>query len=221
MPAKVRNLIDVLYKAHKDNAVLYYYSTRDKNKLGTLIMPVTPFIFEFFIYNALYEIDWQKSMEIEEVTYYPESETETKKQRKFAKFLRKYSERNPNLLYRAFARIKDMSLEGEWTQVVPDSRITSQHGESFFRKLREIRNALNEQGKNEAEQKEKFNFSNFFKSIQKCQYFIYLVRNNIFHGSKGIGETYERKQKKCIEVYLTFLRCLTSLFFSVIFHKAI
>ena len=42
---------------------------------------------------------------------------------------------------------------------------------------------------------------------------MYLVRNNIFHGSKSIGEIYERDQRRRIEVYDIFLKCLVSLFF--------
>ncbi|HBR18279.1 MAG TPA: hypothetical protein DD725_11885 [Deltaproteobacteria bacterium] len=40
-----------------------------------------------------------------------------------------------------------------------------------------------------------------------------IVRNNIFHGSKTLGEVYETNQKCRIEVYDLFLKGLTSLFF--------
>lgn len=39
------------------------------------------------------------------------------------------------------------------------------------------------------------------------------MRNNIFHGSKTLGEVYERNQKRRIEVYDLFLKGLTSIFF--------
>ena len=52
-----------------------------------------------------------------------------------------------------------------------------------------------------------------FDLLRECTHFVYLVRNNFFHGSKTLGEIYEAKQKRRIEVYDLFLKGLTSLFF--------
>jgi hypothetical protein len=52
-----------------------------------------------------------------------------------------------------------------------------------------------------------------FELLEKCTTFINMVRNNIFHGSKTLGDIYEPNQKRRIEVYDLFLKGLTSLFF--------
>ena len=49
----------------------------------------------------------------------------------------------------------------------------------------------------------------------------YLVRNSIFHGSKPLGKTYDEDQKRRLEVYDLFLKCITSLFFLVAGRKPV
>jgi len=209
--SQVAGLIAVLRQARRDNEQLYYYATLDKNRPGRSIMPVTPFVFEFFIYNSLYQVDWSASLQAGCVRNHPETFTETKQQSKLEKFLKPHIREEPALLYKAFLPIRDATLEGDWTAVVPDSRISAKDGECFFDRLRVLQTRLH--NTNQPEQLQVNN--SLFDLIGKCRWYVYLVRNNIFHGSKTLGETYEPKQRRRIEIYLTFLRCVTELFFSV------
>jgi len=210
----VGNLIEVLRQAHLDNGKLYYYGTPDPRKRGHKIMPVTPFVFELFIYNSIYQVDWPASLEARRVVNHPrdaEGFTETKQQRELEKFLKPHVREAPALLYEAFLPIRDASLEGDWTPVVPDARISAEEGERFFEGLRSLRDMLLREERPQA-----LRASNqCFDLIAECRRIVYLVRNNIFHGSKTLGETYEPNQQRRIELYLTFLRCMNKLFFSV------
>ena len=55
----VADLIDTLHAAHLDNARLHYYARGPQNRIISQ-MPLTPFIYEFFLFNSLYQIDWEK-----------------------------------------------------------------------------------------------------------------------------------------------------------------
>jgi len=215
----VVNLIEVLRQAHRENAKLYYYGTADPRQRGRRIMPVTPFVFELFIYNSIYQVDWPASLKARRVVNHPRDEeagfSETKQQRELEKFLKPHVQKEPALLYKTFVPIRDAILEGDWTVVVPDARISAEEGERFFERLRSLRDMLRVTEKPEA-----FRANNAcFDLIAECRRYVYLVRNNIFHGSKTLGETYEPNQRQRIELYLTFVRCINRLFFSVCERK--
>jgi hypothetical protein len=89
--------------------------------------------------------------------------------------------------------------------VYPENRITVDQGKAFFAKIAELGN-LASRGAFKANK-------DTFDLIDKCCYFVYLVRNNIFHGAKTIGEIYDSDQARRIGVYDLFVRCLNSLFF--------
>ena len=96
-------------------------------------------------------------------------------------------------------------MSSDWTKVTPDSRISLEGGESFFARVKEIA----ELAANDAFKANK----NDFKLIDECCYFVYLVRNNIFHGQKQLGDIYEADQARRIAVYDLFIRCVNSMFF--------
>lgn len=91
------DLIDTLHAAHMDNARLPYYA-RDP-KIGEFSqMPLTPFIYEFFLFNSLYQIDWSASSSSSGLVSHPDEKTEVWKQGRFVQFLRDQSRTNPELL---------------------------------------------------------------------------------------------------------------------------
>jgi hypothetical protein len=208
----VSNLIEVLRQAHRQNGQLHYYATSDPRKRGRQIMPVTPFVFELFIYNSIYQVDWPASLKGRCVVNHPRDDfSETKQQCALEKFLKPYLRKEPALLYEAFIPIRDANLEGDWTAVVPDARISLEKGEHFFKRLRRLREILRGTELPEVLCVNK----SCLNLIAQCRLYIYDVRNNIFHGSKTLGDTYEPNQRQRIELYLRFIRCLNHLFFSV------
>lgn len=210
---QVADLICELHKMHRDNKQRTYYAKDQSSPKERFIpiMPVTPFVFEFFIYNSIYQVDWCASLQTECVENHPSRSYEATQQDKLEKFLKPYIRKEPRLLHEAFSPICSTNLAGDWLEVVPDSGISAVKGRRFFRQLRELQNRLRTTDKPEEFQVD----NSLFDLIRNCRGFIYRVRNNIFHGSKVLGETYEEKQKKRIQIYLTFLRCMTSLFFLV------
>ena len=174
-------------------------------------MPATSFVYEFFLYNSIYQYDWQGSLEDGQLAPWPiEGMSESTQQARLEKFIRNRCRGNPSLLRRALDPIAELDdLQGTWTQVTPDVRITLDQGRSFFKKLSTLADHVRTARSGEELQPTRA----VFDLISGCRYFVYLIRNNIFHGSKSIGEIYEVSQRRRLEVYDLFLKCLVSLFF--------
>jgi hypothetical protein len=202
-------LISVLHQVHCDNSRLQYYAERPGGGRVS-IMPLTPFVYEFFLFNSLYQVNWEASNEESGLVFHEEDFSESKKQRAFISFIKQYATLKPADLYRAFEPLIHIDkTRGEWTRVTPDSRISTSDGEKFFSNIFQLQTLL-EQCKAPADIPTS---KKIFDILKDCTYYIYLVRNNIFHGSKTLGEVYEPNQKQRLEVYDLFLKGLTSLFF--------
>ena len=211
MPNKsAEELTTVLHGVHCDNSKLQYYAERLGGGRRVSQMPVTPFVYEFFLFNSLYQVDWVASSKESGLVFHPEDFSEPKKQKALINFTKQHACRKPSDLYRAFEPLIHIGkAEGEWTAVTPDSRITIVAGKKFFSDILQLQGQLEE-----CKSPSDVSTSNkVFDILKDCTYFIYLVRNNIFHGSKTLGEIFEPNQKRRIEVYDLFLKGITSLFF--------
>ena len=207
--SSIESLINTLHMVHLDNSRMQYYA-KNKNGRSVSMMPLTPFIYEFFLFNSLYQIDWEKSLDERNLLYHPDICTESQKQTMFWNYLKAYAKTNPSLFYRAFEPIGYLpDLKSEWTEITPGTRVTEDQGKSFFRKVQIIQTLILEcHTPNEMITSKKV-----FEPINDCIYYIYQIRNNIFHGSKTLGQIHDANQKQRIEVYELFLKCVTSLFF--------
>jgi len=207
--SSITNYLDTLRQAHRDNARRVYYAMgRDRQRRST--MPVTSFVFEYFIYNSLYQYDWERSIAEADMVPWEDERTEPQQQNGLERFVKSQCKSNPLILMRAFEPLTHIDdLTGEWTEVTPCAGtrgITAEDGRGFFRKLKQLRDRVR------SRDDLKINKS-LFALICDCRYFVNRIRNAVFHGSKSIGETWDAKQRKRIEIYDIFLKCLVSLFF--------
>jgi hypothetical protein len=179
----------------------------------TSISPITNLIFELFLFNSLYSIDWQATCDQDQLTMFDtgrDGPSETKKQREFLKFCRERCKHlDSSILAKAFSPLAGhLDDNGTWMRVLPDERITLELGDRFFRDIKLL--ALNAmEGKLEPTK-------STFELIENCTYFTYLVRNNIFHGQKRLGAIYDPGHMRRLSIYDLFVRCVNSLFFLVI-----
>lgn len=205
----IENFVDSIHQAHLDNArQVYVAKTLGRRQSQQDVSPLTNFVFEFFLYNSLYAVDWERSYAEGHLFHHDrEIINEAKMQNALETFCRqRCREGNSSILTEAFLPLAGLNdLTGQWTHITTDDRIKAEDGVRFFGKIAELGQL--------AERNELGPTRSTFELIASCRYFAYGVRNNIFHGSKSLGETYEENQARRIGVYDLFLRCVTSLFF--------
>jgi len=99
-------------------------------------------------------------------------------------------------------------FRGPWREVNPDASISTEDGDRFFVALEDLLRYLNA-----SDPELRAKMGSVFARIQTARQFIYRIRNNIFHGSKTLGEVWEPAQRMRLEVYFRFLEGINSAFF--------
>jgi len=206
---EIENFINLMHQVHCDNSKQQYYAVAIRGARKS-IMPLTPFVYEYFLFNSLYQVDWQKSYCKGDLVYHSEDIKQFAQQKKFLKFIQNHAKKKPADFYRAFEPLIFLQKTvGEWTKITPDARITAEGGIEFFKRISNLQILLKA-----CQPPENIFITNkIFDPIREALQFIYLVRNNIFHGAKTLGEVYEPNQKRRIGVYDLFLKGVMSLFF--------
>jgi hypothetical protein len=197
----------MLSAVHNDSKNLLHFARKGPGKQERSTMPATAFVYQFFIYNSLYSIDWPPTIEKNDIIFHLDR-TEGYKQRQFELFLRSQAQKSPFVIQSTFRSIRKIPLGESWTEVIPDPYITYEDGEEFFHKYNQLCDLI--QG---SEQEVGNNIGRIFSRIESCRLFVYKIRNNIFHGTKSLGQIWDHDQQQRLEVYLDFLRCLVSCFF--------
>ncbi len=211
----VKNYIDAMHQAHLDNAAMVY-SGQQAGRSQTL-MPATPFIFDYFIYNSLYSVDWNACEDQREMVYFDRSDalSESKQQEAFENYISRKTGKSFKIFHQAFEPFAYIELTGNWTQTLATGRISKDDGYKFWQRaqrLQEILNTSSDRISNKTTD-----------MIREMSRFVYLVRNNIFHGSKqvGIHSDMDNAHKKRLQIYDLFIRCLMGWFFLAIGRKTI
>jgi hypothetical protein len=210
MSEKLQMFVDNIKRIHDDNTELEHFAKSKNSQTSFSTMPITAFIYEFFIYNSLYSVDWKESIKNNQISSFREKGTkEEEQQNKFVNYLKEIAKDNLGTFKLSFQKLADENIEDKWTDVDPDNKangITIECGKAFFENLKVLQSLIKSD--------KPFTEERLNKAIPRildCIKFIYRVRCNIFHGSKHIGET-KYAQKKHIEVYHLFLNCLVSSF---------
>jgi hypothetical protein len=61
LPSAIFNYIDPLHRTHRDNSTLRHFA-QDPDDIIRSTMSLTPFVYQFFIYNSLYRVNWHVSI---------------------------------------------------------------------------------------------------------------------------------------------------------------
>jgi hypothetical protein len=59
MVDSVFEFVRILAEVHRDGTRLIHYARERNSSRERSTMPVTPFVYKFFLYNSLYSVDWQ------------------------------------------------------------------------------------------------------------------------------------------------------------------
>jgi hypothetical protein len=186
-------------------------------------MYLTPFAYQFFIYNSLYQVDWPTSISANKIKHLKKKEVPC--QRDFLMFLKQHGCDTPNALLDAFVEVENFDLVGGWTKIQGDVRISEKEGDKFFtrlrdfqRKLRALREATQKGDGDEDNNRDLLDSASAstFDHLPKLTTFVYSVRCNIFHGRKRLADAFAENQNRRIEVYFRVLQGVVTLFFKLV-----
>jgi hypothetical protein len=73
----VNHTVAIFRELQRENSTLHHFA-RDPDGKVTSTMYLTPFAYQFFIYNSLYQIDWAESVKNDEIKPSPHNDDEKK-----------------------------------------------------------------------------------------------------------------------------------------------
>lgn len=136
------DFVQVLTQAHRDNGRRKHFALEGAETVIST-MWLTPFVYQYFIYNSLYQVDWDKSL-TSGIVRMLDARHEVPQQEAFEVYLRTALQgQRLHILADAFRRVKNVPVRGEWTRVRPDQRISIEDGEQFFRNIEAFQATLN------------------------------------------------------------------------------
>ncbi len=175
------------------------------------------FVYSFFAFNTFYNFDWQTTIDTKTLSNFPKIEKDGKEQepsegtkyKALIDFIFKYATEEDKANFISFVKRPNRRENPTPNNVLincidgitPDNRITESEREAFkkeFKKLIETETLLQGKLKNEIIR------------------FIYLVRNNIFHGTKTTIEMSDKNQRKRLEIYSNILIATNELLFKIL-----
>ena len=176
----------------------------------------TKFVYSYFAFNTFYNYDWVESFKNQTLTLFKEIEdkalTETQKFKSMIDFI--FDNTSPeerNTLVKFILRpnnrenpIQKAKLVNYINGITTDNKITESERESF---KREFNNLI---------ESEELKIGKLKKDILR---FIYLVRNNIFHGTKTTIEMSDINQRKRLDIYSNILIGVNELLFKSFENK--
>jgi hypothetical protein len=176
------------------------------------------FVYAYFTFNSIYSVDWDNSFkETEPLEWQAVFNTETNKEefpsdsKKFSKMISVcyniLGAEAPILILTSLKNhLSEISApEEELEHINPDSR-TENYIDRFRLKFSQLYNA-------------QLIGNRHRDALIDILYFIYLVRNNIFHGSKTTIEMMDERQQSRLAIYTAILLATNELLFETATRK--
>lgn len=169
------------------------------------------FIYAYFAFNSFYNFDWEESLKKSRLTGFPKKiedgkeiePSESQKYKAMIDFIFSKVDDNDKELFLKMIKGKDAIDKTIETisRITPDIRITDSERENF---KKEFENLL------------KSNEIKIGKLKNDIVRFVYMVRNNIFHGTKNTIEMSEVFQRKRLDIYSNIIIAINELLFKVL-----
>ena len=175
------------------------------------------FVYSFFAFNTFYNFDWQETVDSKTLSNFPkhvkdgeeQEASEGTKYKALINFIFKYASEDDQGKFISFIKrpnprenpITNQTLINCIDGITPDDKIKESEREEFKREFRRIIET------------ETLSQSKLKNVIIR---FIYLIRNNIFHGTKTTIEMSDRNQRKRLDIYSNILIATNELLFKVL-----
>lgn len=210
----MNNQLNELYKLHiASNEVPHGIKI---NEDWTLFEP-TKFIYAYFTFNSFYSFNWQNSIEMKNLILWEndiyrknkKSPLESKKISEIVKFI--VNENNEiRKMFSDYLNDKlnqnQFEVEKVLGMISPDQNINEKMIKGFIKNISLLREGEAQGNK-------------LKKALYNALYFIYRVRNNIFHGTKTILDILDVNQAKRLKIYTIILQATNEMLFEVVSKK--
>lgn len=199
MPDSIREFVEPLRGWHEAIRRNEYFSF--EGRTGRQITALTRFVFEFFIYNSLYQVDWERSGPCA-IQRHSSEMPESRQQEIFEDHLREIGTQH------------QLEVRNIFTMMIRRNRLQDRSEDEggriyrrFARSLEAIQTMLEKPDAT-------LDVPAFFEEIRRCRKVVYEVRCNLFHGRKTMAMALEPDQERRLRAYWEFLSCLIGFFFT-------
>ncbi len=200
-----------------ENLYRLHYITKEydhiidlKNGEWRLFEP-SKFIYAYFAFNSFYNFDWKESLKIKELIGFQETikngkETGSSEGQKYKSMIDFIFKRAIDSDKNEFIKIicggeRNEDIIRTISKITPDNRIKERERNNFKKEFEKLITT------------KEIKVGKLKNDIVR---FIYLVRNNIFHGTKRTIEMSENFQRKRLEIYTNILVSLNQTLFNVL-----
>ena len=212
---KVDSFIDAIHAYHLENAQSYFVRNLLREGISQENWSqFTNFISEYFLFNSLYAVDWERTEEKREVCHHSKDCRERERRGLFFEVLRREGPEigRPAIEKTfvplcAYRKVIQRERQNDADAVSEISSVSVAARCRFFRDL--------DQFVQEIEAGNLIDFEHAMRTIEEGASFISGVRNNIFHGTKTPMALSDPQHRERLEIYDLFIRCVNSLFFVI------
>lgn len=195
----------------------YKHAIQEVDEKWELFIP-THFVYEFFIFNTLYSIDWKQSLSSKKIIHYRNfSFREEDKQLKYIDFIFNenfVSEYIDKFIQLFFLNISATEIEENILKNIEDDRNSK-------KQIYKIRGSVRDSERDKVVSNFKYSIRYIIKNkkidktiIKNIITFIYKVRCNIFHGVKCFKELNSGFEREKLAFYSNILIAVNQMLFS-------
>lgn len=217
--------IEDLYKLHYVTKLYEHYIRINPETLK--LFEATKFVYAYFAFNSFYNYDWETSVKENKLIDF-----------EWKTFTNEKGEEKPFGDSIKFKRMSDFIIslmdesdKNEFFKMVTKLNRTSPNYDQKVREMIRDIDSITEDSRIKESEREAF--KNSFKilletkDINKGKFkndilrFVYLVRNNIFHGTKNTIQMSERGQRRRLEIYANILIATNEMLFRILKRREI
>lgn len=205
--------MDLLSEIEKLKSLQYWAKNTkhykcDSNEKEPELWEATSFIYAFFIFNMMYNYNWKESIENKELFLHNFGQSEKSKIETLIDFIfedKRYLYLNS--LHKVYVdTIKDNLHDTEFKEglqdIVPDSNISELNIKKFSSSIEVL-----------------LNYRMNKSDVVNILFFVYKIRNNIFHGVKNTVMMSENTQRDRLKVYTNILLATNDLLLKIVERK--
>jgi len=215
------NEVENLYRLHYVTKKYEHYIRVNPETLK--LFEATKFVYAYFAFNSFYNYDWERSLTEHKLCDFEKDVDEEGIEK----------EKSENYRYKALSDFVISRMDDEDNDIFFRT-IIGQHYHDYERKVSEILNHIEQITEdNRITESKREHFKTYFEKMLRDReikkghfkndilYFVVMVRNNIFHGTKDTIQMSEVRQRKRLEIYTNILIAVNEMLFRILAREKV